>query len=47
MRDAQNVFATNYILQSKSTGNSSHFYEVNFDDALGTAVPQNNMFSHA
>jgi len=47
MRIAQNVFATTDILQSKSTGNGSHFYEVNFDNALGTAVPQNNTFSHA
>jgi hypothetical protein len=46
-RVAQNVFATLYILQSKSTGNGSHFYEVTFDDAPGTAVPRNNTFSHA
>jgi hypothetical protein len=46
MRVAQNVFATLDILQSKSTGNGSHFYEVNFDVALGTAVPRHNTFSH-
>jgi hypothetical protein len=35
------------ILQSKLIGNGSHIYEVNFDDALGTAVPRHNTFSHA
>jgi hypothetical protein len=29
IRNAQNVFATLDILQSKSTGNGRHFYEVN------------------
>jgi hypothetical protein len=47
MTVAQNVFGTLDILPSNSTGNGSHFYEVNFDYALGTAVPQNNTFSHA
>jgi hypothetical protein len=47
MRIAPNIVAILDTLQSKSTGNGGHFYEVNFDVALGTAIPQNNTFSNA
>jgi hypothetical protein len=41
MRIAPNIVAILDTLQSKSTGNGGHFYEVNFD------VARNNTFSNA